>query len=208
MVSLGGGGGVDEEVLPAQAGVSLAAVRIEDPERGPSARRSEPVARDQRLGLLPDHVPPEADPSPTGQLESESGRLGDRGREAIRVAAAGGLEQDQQDVRAPGERRQAMQPVGGLRSAVGARKAGRQVDEEQIDRAARPASHGLPPPWPRTASRQSPPAAPREAVAPARHRPVPRAPARRPTAARVRPPGLRKGRTPDRAGRSSRRSPG
>jgi len=137
VVSLGGGGGVDEEVLPAEAGVSLAAVRIEDPERGPSARRSEPVARDQRLGLLPDHVPPEADPSPTGQLESESGRLGDRGREAIRVAAAGGFKQDQQDVRAPGKRGQAMQPVGDLRGAVSAREAARQVDEEQIDRAAR-----------------------------------------------------------------------
>jgi hypothetical protein len=136
-ISFGSRGGVDEEVLPAEAGVSLTAVRIEDPERGSSARWSEPVAGDERLGLLPDHVAPEADPSPAGQLESEAGRLGDRGREAVRVAAAGGLEQDQQDVRAPGKRRQAMQPVGHLRGAVGAREAGRQVDEEQIDRAAR-----------------------------------------------------------------------
>jgi hypothetical protein len=136
-ISFGESGGVDEEVLPAKAGVSLAAVRIEDPERGPSARRSEPVAGDTRLGLLPDHVPPEADPSPAGQLESEPGRLGDRGREAVRVAAAGWLEQDQQDVRAPCESRQAMQPVGNLRDAVGAREAARQVDEEQVDRAAR-----------------------------------------------------------------------
>jgi len=137
VVSLGGGGGVDEEVLPAKAGVALAAVRVEDPERGPSARRSEPVAGDQRLGLLPDHVPPEADPSPAGQLESEPGRFGDRGREAVRVAAPGGFEQDQQHVRAPGERRQAMQPVGDFRGAVGAPEAARQVDQEQIDRAAR-----------------------------------------------------------------------
>ena len=137
MLSFGESGGVDEEVLPAKAGVSLAAVRIEDPERGPSARRSEPVAGDERLGLLSDHVAPEADPSPAGQLESEPGRLGDRGREAVRVPAAGWLEQDQQDVRAPCESRQAMQPVGDLRGAVGAREAARQVDEEQIDRAAR-----------------------------------------------------------------------
>ena len=75
MLSFGGlgRGRVDEEVLPAQAGVSLAAVRIEDPERRPSARRTEPVAGDERLGLLPDHVAPEADPSPDG-----SARVGAR----------------------------------------------------------------------------------------------------------------------------------
>ena len=136
MLSFGGGGGIDEEVLPAEAGVALAAVRVENPERGPPTRRSEPIAGDERLGLLPDHVAPEADPPPAGQLEAKAGRLGDRGREAVGIAAAGGLEQDQHHVRAPGEGRQAVQPVGDLRGTVGAPETAGQVDQQQVDRTA------------------------------------------------------------------------
>ena len=132
-----GRGGLDEEVLPAEAGVALATVRVEDPKGGPSPRRSEPVAGDDRLGLLADHVAPEPDPRPAGQLEPQARRFGDGRREAVRVAPAGWLEQDQQHVRAPGEGRQAVQPVGDLREAVGAGEAPGQVEEQDVDRAAR-----------------------------------------------------------------------
>ena len=93
-----GGGDVDEEVLPAEAGVALAAVRVEDPEGGSPPRRPEPVAGDDRLGLLADDVAPEPDPRPAGQLEPQAGRLGDGRREAVRVTPARWFEQDQQHV--------------------------------------------------------------------------------------------------------------
>src|SRR5512145_768197 len=75
-------GGVDEEVIPAEAGIALAAVRVEDPKGCSPPRRPEPVAGDERLGLLADHVAPQSDPCPADQLEPEAGRLGDGRREA------------------------------------------------------------------------------------------------------------------------------
>ena len=107
-------GGVDEEVLPAEAGIAFAAVRVKDPKGGSPPRRPEPVAGDERLGLLADHVAPEPDPRPADQLEPQAGRLGDGRREAVRVTPAHRFEQDQQHLRAPGEGRQAVQPVGNL----------------------------------------------------------------------------------------------
>ena len=95
MLSFGGRGGVDEEVLPAETGVALAAVRVKDPEGRSPPRRPEPVAGDERLGLLPDHVAPEPDPAPPGQLESEAGRLGDGRREAVRIAPSRRFEEEQ-----------------------------------------------------------------------------------------------------------------
>ena len=55
--------------------VALATVRVEDPEGRPPPRWPEPVAGDECLGLLSDHVAPEPDPAPPGQLEPEAGRL-------------------------------------------------------------------------------------------------------------------------------------
>jgi hypothetical protein len=137
MLSFGGRGGVDEEVLPAEAGVALAAVRVEDPQGGPPPRRPEPVAGDERFSVLPDHVAAEPDPAPAGQLEPETGRLGDGRREAVRVATTGRFEQEQQHVRAPGEGRQAVEPIGDLRDALGASEAAGQIDQQDVDRAAR-----------------------------------------------------------------------
>jgi hypothetical protein len=71
------GGLVAEEVLPAKAGVPIAALRVEDPEGRPPTRRAIPVARDEGLGPLTDDVTPEPDPRPPGELEPEPGRLGD-----------------------------------------------------------------------------------------------------------------------------------
>jgi hypothetical protein len=72
---LGGGGLVDggdrldEEVVPAETGVAFAAVRVEDPEGGPSPRRAVSIAGDQRLRTLTHDVAPEADPRPPGQFQ-------------------------------------------------------------------------------------------------------------------------------------------
>jgi hypothetical protein len=137
VLSFGSRGGVDEEVLPAKAGVAFTTVRVEDPNGGPPPRRPEPVAGDDRLGLLADHVAAEPDPRPACQLEPQASRLGNGRREAVRIAPAGRLEQDQQHVRAPREGRQAVQPVGDLRDAVGAGEAARQIEEQDVDRAAR-----------------------------------------------------------------------
>jgi hypothetical protein len=132
-----GVGGVDEKSFPAEAGVALAAVRVEDPEHGPSPGRTEPVAGNERLGLLPDDVASEPDPGPSRQLEPEPGRLGHRSRQSIRIAAAGGLEDDEEHVRPAGESRHPMEPVGDLRRAVGRGEASRQVEQQEVDRAAR-----------------------------------------------------------------------
>ena len=85
---LDGGGLVDEEVVAAEAGVALAALRVEDPEGRPPPRRAVAVAGDERLGPLADDVASEPDPRPPGELEAEAGRLGDGGREAAGQARA------------------------------------------------------------------------------------------------------------------------
>jgi hypothetical protein len=54
-------GGIDE-AFAAEAGVALAAVRVEDSERRPAARWAGPAARYQDLGLLADDIAPEAEP--------------------------------------------------------------------------------------------------------------------------------------------------
>ena len=68
-------GYLPEERLAAEAVVALAALRVEDPELGPPARRPETVAGDAHLDPLADDVAAEADPGLTGELEMEAGRL-------------------------------------------------------------------------------------------------------------------------------------
>jgi hypothetical protein len=140
-------GGMDEgfgfghELVPAEAGVALTSLRVEDPERRPPPRRAIPVAGDQRLRALPDDIAPEADPRASGELEAEPGRLGDGGRQASGpvagdAPAAWRFEHDQQRLRAPGERRQPSQPIGDAgRTVRGGQPAAGQVQDEQIDRA-------------------------------------------------------------------------
>jgi hypothetical protein len=132
----GGGGGavVDEEVRAAEAAVALAALGVEDPELRPPPRRAEPVPGDGHLGLLADDVAPEPDPRPAGKLEAEAGRLGDGRRETR--GQAGRLKGDEQRLGAAGEGRKtakSVRDVSGGRAGVGMR---RQVQDEQVDRAA------------------------------------------------------------------------
>jgi hypothetical protein len=130
-----GGDRLEEEVVPAEAGVAFAALRVEDPERRPPTRRAISIARDQRLRPLADDVAPEPDPRPTGQFEAEPARLGDRGREA--TGEPGCIEDQEQRLGPPGERGESTEAFGDLGRLVGpGQPTAWQVEHEQVDRAA------------------------------------------------------------------------
>lgn len=118
----------------AEAGIALATVRVEDPERRPTPRRPIAVAGDQRLGALPDDVAAETDPRAPRELEAEPGRFGNgRGQAA---AEPRWFEDDEERLRAPGERREPTKPVRNPGGTVrGRQPAAGQIEDEQIDRA-------------------------------------------------------------------------
>ena len=72
---------VEQQGVPGETRVPLAALGVEDPERRPPTRRAVAVVGDERFGALADDVAAQADPRPAGQLEPDAGRLVDRGRE-------------------------------------------------------------------------------------------------------------------------------
>lgn len=142
-----------EERIPAQAGVPVAAVGVEDPELRPPPRRSEPVPGDDHLRPLADDIPPEPDPRPADELEPETGRLAERLAEARREV--GRLEDDEHRPGPAGERGESLEPLGdrwcpaaGRATGAGAaagpagrrargtgdRLSGRQVDQQEVDR--------------------------------------------------------------------------
>ena len=129
------GGLIDQQGVPGETRVPLAALGVEDPEGRPTPRRTVAVVRDECLGALSDDVAAEPDPRPASQLEPDPGRLVDRGREAARQP--GRVEDQQQGLRAPGERRESMESVGDLRWLVGpGQPAAGQVEDQQVDRPA------------------------------------------------------------------------
>jgi hypothetical protein len=150
------GGGVGEEVgeerLAEEAGIPAAALRVQDPELRPPPRRTGSVPGDDYLRPLADDVPAEPDPRPLGQLQPEPGRLGDRARD--RAGEARRLEDDEKDGGSASQRREPAQPVrdrgrppaiapganptGEARGgSVRASPIARQVDDEEVHRAAR-----------------------------------------------------------------------
>jgi hypothetical protein len=129
----GGPLGAEKAVAP-EARVPLPTLRIEDPERRSLPRRPVPVAGNERLGALADDIAPEPDPRPANELEPEPGRLGHGGRKAGTEVRR--LEDDEEGVRPTGEGRQPMEPVRDAGRAIGTRQAGRQIDEEEVDRAS------------------------------------------------------------------------
>jgi hypothetical protein len=136
-MEVAGGGGnvvVEEEIRAAEARIALATLGVEDPQLRPSPRRTEPVPGDGHLRLLADHVAPEPDPRPAGELETETGRFRNGGREA--GGQAGRLEGDEQRLRPAGQRGQPAEPVRDLRGARARVRARRQVDDEQVHRSA------------------------------------------------------------------------
>jgi hypothetical protein len=104
------GGLIDEEGVEGETGVPLAALGVEDPEGRPTPRRTVAVVRDERLRPLAHDVTAQPDPRSTRQLQSDAGRLGDRGGES--AAEAWRVEDQQEDLRSSGERRESMEPVG------------------------------------------------------------------------------------------------
>ena len=127
-----------------EAGVALAAVRVEDPEGRSPARRAGPVAGDDHLRSLADDVAAEPDPRSTGELQPEAGRLaeraGDRRRQrpAARGRRAGIPARRASAARRPSRSRDARRR--GPASPRASRRALdplRQVDDEEVDRPTR-----------------------------------------------------------------------
>jgi hypothetical protein len=131
-------GGVDrglpEEQVVVEAGVPIAAVGVEDPEIRPPARRPEAVPGNHHLGPLADDVAAEPDPGASGELEPEPDRFGEGAGDAR--GETGRLEDDEEAARATGERGKPMETIrdgGGAGRSV---RAGREIDEEEVDRPA------------------------------------------------------------------------
>jgi hypothetical protein len=121
----------------AEAGVALAAVRVEDPEGRPAARWAGPIAGDDHLRSLADDIPSQPDPRSTGQLEPDARRLADGAGQPARGGKVRRLEHDERDPGPPGERRQPSEPIDECPSQHAARVlsgAPGQVDDQQIDR--------------------------------------------------------------------------
>jgi len=126
---------IRQELRAAKAGVALTALRVEDPERGPLARRPVSIAGDQGFRPLTDDIPPEPDPGMPGELQAQAGGLGHGGGQT--AAGPECLENDEDRVRPPGEGGQAAKPVGDAGRAVrGRESSARQVQEEQVHRSA------------------------------------------------------------------------
>jgi hypothetical protein len=75
-------GGINEELVAAEAGVPLSSVGVEDSDRRPPPGRAGPVAGDDHLRSLADHIPPETNPRSASQLEADPGCLADGGGHA------------------------------------------------------------------------------------------------------------------------------
>lgn len=130
-----GGGWLREEPVPEEAGIPLAALRVEDPELRPAPRWTEPVACDGHLRPLPDDVPPEADPRSAGQLQAQPGRLGDGMRDGRGEPRR--LKDDEEGLGSTGQGGQPVEAIlegGATNARVEAR---RQVHEQQVHRPRR-----------------------------------------------------------------------
>ena len=137
-----------KEALPAEAGIALTTVGVQDLEGRSAARWAGPVTGDDHLRSLADHVPAEPDPRSTGQLQPDAGRLADGRREASGARARTArhpsrwrLEHDEGDPGTARERRQPSEPIAESRlrpAAVSASgwpasgQAGRQVHHQQV----------------------------------------------------------------------------
>jgi hypothetical protein len=124
--------GLVKEVVPAEAYVALAALRVEDPEFRPPIRRAVPVAGDGHLRPLADDIAPEPDPRSPGELEPDARRLGHGGCQAGRQPRW--LDGDEERLGTASEGGQAAQSIGDAGSAGATFQSQWQVDDEKIDR--------------------------------------------------------------------------
>ncbi len=129
------GGLVDEELVPAEAGVALTALRVEDSQRRSTTRRPISVACDQRLRSLAHDVATEPDPRAANELQAEAGRSGHGTRQV--AGETGWLQHDEERLRAPGQGGQTVEPIGKASRAVrGGDAAAGQVQDDQVHRAS------------------------------------------------------------------------
>ena len=128
------GGFIKQEVVPAEAGVTLATLRIEDPERRPAPGRAVAVPGNQHLRALTDDVAPEANPRAPGEFQAQARRFGNRTRQTTSQPRR--LQHDEQRLRPPGEGGKTSEPVGdGGRTIRGRKMPTGQVQDEQVHRA-------------------------------------------------------------------------
>lgn len=113
-----------------EAGVPVAALRIEDPEIRPPPRWTCSIAGDDHPRPLPDDIPPQPDPRPSGELETEAERLAKRCGHARGESRR--LEHDEQDLGPTGESGKAVKAVGDPAGAGDG--PGRKVQDECIHR--------------------------------------------------------------------------
>ncbi len=119
-----------QEARPAQAGVPGPALRVQDLEGRATAGRPVAAARDGGLAALSDHVPPQADPARSPQLQPQAARLldgrGERPPQRVR------LQHDEQRPGTPGQRRQPPQPVPHPLPGNRGIPSVRQVQDQQV----------------------------------------------------------------------------
>lgn len=132
----GVGGSVGQEIVPAEAGIPVAAFRVEDPEGRSPPWWAVAVSGDQRLRALPDDIATEVDPRASCELQAKTGRFGDGAGQAS--TQPGRLQHHEERLRPPGERRQTSKPVGDAGRAIrGGKTTAGQVQDEQVHRAPR-----------------------------------------------------------------------
>ncbi len=128
------GGFIKQEVVPAEARVTLATLCIEDPERRPAPRRAVAVPGNQHLRALTDDVAPKANPRAPGEFQAQARRFGNRTRQTTSQPRR--LQHDEQRLRSPGEGGKTSEPVGdGGRTVRGRKTPAGQVQDEQVHRA-------------------------------------------------------------------------
>ena len=124
---------IEEELVAAETGVTLPAVRVQDPEHCPAPRRAVAVPGDQRLRALADDVAPEADPRAPSQLQAEAGRFGHGTGQAAGETRR--FQHDEQRLRSSGQGGETTEAIGDDRGTIrGSETATGQVQDQQVHR--------------------------------------------------------------------------
>lgn len=122
-----------EEVVAAEAGVPVAALRVEDPQPGPAARWAPPVASDQRIGLDAHDLAPATDPAAAMELEPEMRTLHDRPARPVASRHGPRIGLDDHHQR-PGPASDGGEPVDPRRHRRPTPTTDRQIEDRHVDR--------------------------------------------------------------------------
>jgi hypothetical protein len=121
---------VEQPVLP-QAGIPVAAFRIQDPQLGMPPRRAVSTPGHRHQAVLPDHVSAEPDPAGLCQLEPEPTRLVQRTTQSCTDRDR--LYHQEQRTGPSGQRRQPSRTITNARSDERRFPAIRKVQHQHID---------------------------------------------------------------------------